>query len=191
MSTFDKVLRLPIPLHPIVYVSLAVTSSQSERANDDPRTFSNPDWVLSRDIQSQSIGAGLGFDPNLFVTHAVRDTQSHGAFLSAIVGGRLSRLSLSVDWLLPTPDLFQLTLDPNSPDRPATPDQAPQPEAPAAEPAATTAETSGAATTTAELRDDLPSLSAASASRAAPSFSAQLLASQRRQSPAALQGNPS
>ena len=59
------------------------------------------------EMRSTSIGAGLGFDPALFVQHAVRTAQRESAFLDDVVDGRLSRINLSSDWRIPTPDLAQ------------------------------------------------------------------------------------
>jgi len=99
--------RLSIPLHPIVYVTPQVNASQAERESTDPLFFSNPRAVQHGDVQSRTIGAGLGMDPVLFVQHAVRDSQARGALLGNIVDGRLPRLSLGSDGSIPTPQWFE------------------------------------------------------------------------------------
>ena len=43
----------------------------------------------------------------MFVQHAVRTAQRESAFLDDVVDGRLSRINLSSDWRIPTPDLAQ------------------------------------------------------------------------------------
>ena len=103
----DDVRRLPLPFHPIVYVNREVQNAQMERAAHDVRFFSQPGMVTPGDIQLSSQATGLGMDPNLFVQHSVRDTQRHASFLGGTVDGRLGRISLSGDRVLPTPDLFQ------------------------------------------------------------------------------------
>lgn len=104
---FNGVIRLPIPFHPAVFINGVVQAAQSERQQSDPRSYSDPDAVRMPEMRSQSVGAGLGFDPALFVQHAVRAAQREGAFLDDVVDGRLSRINLSSDWRIPTPDLAQ------------------------------------------------------------------------------------
>jgi hypothetical protein len=106
-ATFDRILRMPIPFHPVAFTNAVVEHAQLERATSDPLLFSDPAAVRSGEIQSQSIGAGLGFDLALFVQHAVRDSRAEGDFLNHVVNGRLSRLNLSSDRLIPTPELAQ------------------------------------------------------------------------------------
>lgn len=96
-----------IPFAPVVYVQHAVQHAQHERMTSDSVPFSMPDTVRLGDIESQSIGAGLGFTPVLFVQQAVRASQAQGELMNNLVNGRLTRLSLSSDRLIPTPDLSQ------------------------------------------------------------------------------------
>jgi len=96
-----------IPFAPVVYVQHAVQHAQHERMTSDSVPFSMPDWVRLGEIESQSIGAGLGFTPALFVQQAVRASQAQGEIMNNLVNGRLTRLSLSSDRLIPTPDLSQ------------------------------------------------------------------------------------
>jgi len=121
----DTVRRLPIPLHPITYVEGAVEQAQLARATTDPLLFSNPAAVRAGEVQSTSIGAGLGFDPVVYVTPAVRNAQALGERLGDVVDGRLERLSLSSDRVIPTPDLAQpdprqLVVMPREADKPHT-----------------------------------------------------------------------
>jgi hypothetical protein len=104
---YNGVIRLPIPFDPAVFVHQAVSLAQQERMATDPLSFSNPDWVSLGDVQSHTLGAGLGIDPALFVQPAVRNSQAQGELLDNIVNGRLTRLSLSNDRLIATPDLSQ------------------------------------------------------------------------------------
>ena len=106
-SVFNDVPRLSIPLHPIVYVTPQVAASQSERERSDPLFYSNPQAVQHGGIQSSSIGAGLGMDPNVFVQTQVRNSQAYGELVGDIVDGRLPRVSLSSDGRIATPEWFQ------------------------------------------------------------------------------------
>lgn len=104
---FNDVRRLPIPFHPIVYVNRAVESAQAERAMDDAHQFGRPEWVAAGDIRLSSQTPDLGMDPNLFIQHAVRDSQQQATFIGRVVDGRYGRITLSSDHALPTPELFQ------------------------------------------------------------------------------------
>jgi len=106
-DTFNGVRRLPIPFHPAVFVNGVVQAAQLERQQTDPLSFSDPEAMRLPEMRSTSIGVGLGFDPALFVQHAVRNAQRESAFLDDVVDGRLSRINLSSDWRIPTPDLAQ------------------------------------------------------------------------------------
>ncbi|MCK9237948.1 MAG: DUF4347 domain-containing protein [Thiopseudomonas sp.] len=101
----DDVRRLPIPLQPIVYVNNEVAMSQQERQTDDMRADSSPAHIQPFAGQSISLAMGLGQDRNLFVSHAVRDTQRTAAGLDSRVTGRLSRVDLSADDMLASNDL--------------------------------------------------------------------------------------
>lgn len=106
-SVFTGVVRLSVPMHPIVYVTPGVHEAQAERELSDPLFFSNPGAVKQGSIQSHSIGAGLGMDPALFVQTAVRASQERGELLGDIVEGRLGRISLGSDGRIPTPEWFE------------------------------------------------------------------------------------
>ena len=106
-GVFTNVVRLSIPLHPVVYVSPGVNEAQALREATDSLTFSNPAAVRQGGIQSRTIGMGLGFDPALFVQHAVRDAQARGEWWSDLVEGRLGRLSLGSDGRIATPEWFE------------------------------------------------------------------------------------
>jgi hypothetical protein len=110
-STFDKVIRLPIPLHPVVYVNRAVDLAQRERQATDALNISSPGQVDNSDSADGRVFTQIGFDPNLFVQHAVRGSQSYSRFLSNTVSGRLERLSLSSDRWLPTPGLLLMNTE--------------------------------------------------------------------------------
>jgi len=112
---FDDVRRLPLPFHPIVYVNKEVEFSQKARELDDQRMTGNPAWVTQGEIRTVSLGQGLGNDPNLFVIHAVRDSQHQANFLGNAVESRHGRISLSSDWQLPTPTLFESSIVPGKP----------------------------------------------------------------------------
>lgn len=115
-------MRLSIPVHPVVYVSPGVNDAQAERERTDTMNYSNPLAVQHGRMQSRSIGAGLGFDPALFVQQAVRDAQARGEWWSNIVEGRLARLSLGSDGRIPTPEWFEPSnaqIVPTVPGRPA------------------------------------------------------------------------
>lgn len=103
----DTVRRLPQLMHPIVYVNREVNAAQDARAAQDPALFSDPAFMPADDLRSSTIGAGLGFDPSVFVQQAVHQSQRDARFLRYIVEARLSRLSLSSDRMIPTPELLQ------------------------------------------------------------------------------------
>ena len=102
---FDDVRRLPLPFHPITYVHQQVVVSQTERAQDDPRAFGDPRAVTPDEYRPISLGAGLGFDPNLFVVHSVRDSQRMASDFDRMVEGRFGRIELDSDRYLLQPGL--------------------------------------------------------------------------------------
>ncbi|MCE1241110.1 MAG: hypothetical protein LWW83_14420, partial [Azonexaceae bacterium] len=103
---FNDVRRMVLPFHPVVYVNRAVSASQELRTQDDPRSFSDPAAVSPGQQQPASLGRDLGQDPNLFVTHAIRDSQREAGFQHSTVEGRYSRLGLGSDGYLSQPGLF-------------------------------------------------------------------------------------
>ena len=106
-AVFDRIPRLPIPFHPIVFVNREVTVAQDLRFESDPLTFgSEPSRVLVGEIRSTTIGSGLGFDPALFVQHSVRASQQQGTWLDAVIDGRHGITTLSSESEIPTPGLF-------------------------------------------------------------------------------------
>lgn len=107
---FDDVRRMPLPFHPIVYVTREVQFAQQQRSLDDRRHLSQPGSAQHGDINLLSLGVGLKADPTLFVQHAVRDSHRQASFLSNTVDGRLGRVSLSSDHTLPSPHLFETRL---------------------------------------------------------------------------------
>ena len=102
---FDDVRRLPLPFHPITYVHQQVVVSQTERAQDDPCAFGDPRAVTPDEYRPISLGAGLGFDPNLFVVHSVRDSQRMASDFDRMVEGRFGRIELDSDRYLLQPGL--------------------------------------------------------------------------------------
>lgn len=104
-DTFTRVLRLPIPFHPITFVNRTVEGFQRERFLTDAAGFSDPSLVRYGEVESRSMAAGLGMDPAVFVQPAVRASQEVSAFLGEVVDGRLTRTNLSSDRLIPTPEL--------------------------------------------------------------------------------------
>lgn len=98
-ATFTKIQRMQLPFHPIVYVNNEVRSAQFARTMDDARSRSRMGMVMGPEIQSRSIGSGLGQDNNVFVVNAVRQTHSVANTLGLIVGGRLGRVTLNGDGL--------------------------------------------------------------------------------------------
>ena len=106
----ESAMRLPVTMQSTSYVNNSVESFQQAREATDAINFSNPMALRYGEIQSESIGAGLGVDPALFVQSAVRASQTQGEFLDNLVNGRRSRINLSSDRLIPTPELFQSEL---------------------------------------------------------------------------------
>ncbi len=106
-NSADRVVRVPVPLNLAVFVNNVVENFQKDRAASDSVLFSNPGAVSHSDIQSQSIGTGLGTDISLHVQYAVRASRAQAEVLDNEVNGRLSRINLSSDRMLPAPELFQ------------------------------------------------------------------------------------
>ena len=102
----NTVRRLPQLMHPIIYVYGAVHAAQDARAAQDSALFSDPSFMPADELRSTTIGAGLGFDPNVFVQQAVQQSQRDARFMRYVVEARLSRLSLSSDHMIPTPGLL-------------------------------------------------------------------------------------
>ncbi len=95
-----RIVRMQIPLHPIIYVTREVADRQAEQAM--LQTLGT-DMGLHEPGQQRatSIGLGLGQDPTLYVQHAVRDAQREGSLwerLARKIKGNLSPLA-------PEPDL--------------------------------------------------------------------------------------
>lgn len=100
--------RVDIPFESITYVHDAVVASQAERVlSGDARASSRIDLARPYDSGVRVPGMDLGMDPALFVQHAVRGSQSLADFMSSLVQGRLSRVSLGADRDLATPELHQ------------------------------------------------------------------------------------
>lgn len=96
-----------LPFEPIVYVHGAVLASQAERDWNDPRGIGrDPSMVESGLREIRSPGMELGFDPALFVTGAVHESQRQAEFLGRTIEGRHGRVSLSSDGYLSGPGLL-------------------------------------------------------------------------------------
>ena len=106
------VLRLPIPLHPIVYVNNEVEHSQELRTETDRIGWSD---VRGMDILGSPETPSrlhLGMDPAVWVHYAVVYSQEYGAFMRAIANGYLGRINLSAMYLLDTPGLSMTGMTP-------------------------------------------------------------------------------
>ena len=69
-----RIVRMQIPLHPIIYVTREVADRQAEQAM--LQTLGTDTGLHEPGQQrATSIGLGLGQDPTLYVQHAVRDAQ--------------------------------------------------------------------------------------------------------------------
>ncbi|NLX18534.1 MAG: tandem-95 repeat protein [Desulfobulbus sp.] len=99
------IIRPSLDMDPAMYVLQVVEQAQAESRADQWRVLSRPEQVQPPEVRSRSLGSGLGMDPAVFVTPAVRDAQAQGSFIDQFVQGRVTRLSLGSDRLLPTPDL--------------------------------------------------------------------------------------
>jgi len=84
-------------------------------------------WQLPPEIQSTSLGAGLGDVPGQYVQRAVEVSRIESQLDVAWVNGRESRINLSADGLLETPSLF--TVDPANMTMPAQESPPAQPTA--------------------------------------------------------------
>lgn len=96
---------MDLPFHPIVYVNREVVVAQDERANDDMRVMARPDMVQAGNSRLSSLGMGLGMDQNLFVMHAIHDSQQVSGRLAGLVDGRHGRVDLGSEGYLPSPGL--------------------------------------------------------------------------------------
>ncbi len=128
-AVFDNVVRLPIPLHPVVYVNPTVQEMQEQRALTDPLGFSNPLAVQPGGRDDSPVGAHLGMDPVLYVQHAVRSAQRQGWLWDRTVEGRLPRVMLGSDGRLATPSWMEPLPEMIVPGGPPQSDGAPAPEA--------------------------------------------------------------
>ncbi|MEI6722376.1 MAG: hypothetical protein WCO67_16545, partial [Betaproteobacteria bacterium] len=109
----NRVINLPIPLHPIVFVEVTIAREQGERVLSDLRLGgTDVGSVAPSEINSVSIGSNLGMDPTVYVKHAVDLAESDRLFVQARTLGRDGRTSLSSDNLLPHNGIF--ALDPAS-----------------------------------------------------------------------------
>ena len=90
-----------------MYVNRQVQAAQLERAQDDPRNFSDPSAFTSGDQPLTSQTIELGADINLFVTHSVRDSQQQSLRLKNMVDGRYGRSDLSSEGVIPQTSLFR------------------------------------------------------------------------------------
>ena len=103
----NRVINLPIPLHPIVYVEVTVQREQALREISDALGMgSNVGAVVPREIDITPNGNGLGADPAIFVRHAVLTAEHTRLFLQGVALGRDGRISLSTDGALPHPGIF-------------------------------------------------------------------------------------
>ncbi len=95
---FNEVRLLPLPFHPIVYVNREVEASHAEREGNDPRGQGrDPQAAADGYREPRSLAVGLGFDPTLYVTPAVRESQSLADFYERTVDGRWGRVWLGSD----------------------------------------------------------------------------------------------
>ncbi len=100
--------HVSVSFDPVLYVHNAVVAAQNERAlTGDARASSRTDLARPYETGVRVPGIDLGMDPTLFVQHAVRDSQKLSDFMSSLVDGRLSRVSLGNDRALATPELLQ------------------------------------------------------------------------------------
>lgn len=104
--------RMPLLMHPIVYVNNEVEHSQDLRAEMDALDFG--DWRGMDPLGSPELSSriGLGKDPTVWVHPAVVQSQGHGAFMRSVANGYLARTNLSADRLIQTQGLVMSGSDP-------------------------------------------------------------------------------
>ena len=103
----NRVINLPIPLHPIVFVEVTIAREHQARILADLRAGgTDVSAALPSEIQSVSIGSNLGMDPTIYVKHAVDLAESDRLLVQARTLGRIGRTSLSADHLLPNTGIF-------------------------------------------------------------------------------------
>jgi VCBS repeat-containing protein len=133
----NRVINLPLPMNPIVYVEVTVEREQALRAGSDMMASGVDVGVIdsgSTDIVSR--GQGLGQDASIFVRHAVNEAEREQTWLRGRTLGRDGRVSLSADNLLSNNSLFAMDLVPSTQDsrEAAPPPAAADRQAPASEP---------------------------------------------------------
>ncbi len=103
----NRVTNLSMPMHPIVYVEVAVQASQNQRDVDDLAAEGvDLDLVLPIEAELSSWTRGLGQDETIYVRHAVERAERERLILQGRALGRDGRTSLSADNLLPNHGIF-------------------------------------------------------------------------------------
>jgi len=103
----NRVTNLSMPMHPIVYVEVAVQASQNQRDVDDLAAEGvNLDLVLPIEAELSSWTRGLGQDETIYVRHAVGQAEHERLILQGRALGRDGRTSLSADNLLSNHGIF-------------------------------------------------------------------------------------
>ncbi|MGJ7511974.1 VCBS domain-containing protein [Variovorax sp. GT1P44] len=109
----DRYPTVPLPeIRPVVFIGPVVEQTNlalriSSWGSDGSQTLSQ----LPAEIESTSLGAGLGYVPDQHVARAVAGSRFESSLDLAWILGREGRLSLSADGLLANPSLFTVGVD--------------------------------------------------------------------------------
>ncbi|WXL25523.1 Ig-like domain-containing protein [Ectopseudomonas mendocina] len=90
-SVFDRVARLPIPLHPALFINNEVARTQAERERDDQRAQMSA-YFNPAEQPRRFIATDPGFVPGQYVQGEVFNTQMLAKRLAEIAAGRFAPL---------------------------------------------------------------------------------------------------
>lgn len=106
-DTFDRLPRMDLPFHPVVYVNREVERSQFLREHNDTRGEGDAGLIEGARGGQRLSSQRLAMEHVLYVQNAVRTSSSLSEHLAARVDGHRSHLNLSGDGRqLPAPELF-------------------------------------------------------------------------------------
>lgn len=106
-EVFDRLPRMDLPFHPIVYVNGEVERTQSLREQHDMRARGGLGELREEaQLEARLSSQRLAMAQTLYVHHELQQTQQLALRWRAMVEGEADRGSLSGGGILPTPDLF-------------------------------------------------------------------------------------
>ncbi|WP_397474298.1 cadherin-like domain-containing protein [Pusillimonas sp.] len=106
-DVFNKLPRMDVPFHPIVYVNREVQLAQQIRAWSDLRQGGgNTDYVELALLEARLVSQRVAMQHILYVQEAVGESVWQSRYFSAQVEGHPTRTHLTGDGRLPTPGLY-------------------------------------------------------------------------------------